>query len=157
MNNDFWVTRDAIYQWFSLVTSSLVKIIGKSPHSWPKIVIHGNSCIILYIFGAWCSIWLIVRSSAHVHLPSGLEPIIPMTISQWCIGLLPFTNILALLLNNFIHHEGPRGIVHQFQKKTGLQPPLSTRTSHTHTKIRTPISIYIHVKWWDTITHESNH
>ena len=36
MNNDFWVTRGAIYQWFSLVTSSLVKIIGKSPHSWPK-------------------------------------------------------------------------------------------------------------------------
>ena len=38
-----------ICQWFSLVTSSLVKIIGKSPHSWPKIVIHGNSCIILYV------------------------------------------------------------------------------------------------------------
>ena len=96
-------------------------------HSWkslanrltrdPKIVIHGNSCIILYIFGAWCSIWLIVRSSAHVHLPSGLQPIISMTISQWCIGLLPFTNILALLLNNFINHEVPRGIVYQFQKK----------------------------------------
>ena len=32
----FWVTRNAICQWFSLVTSSLVKIIGKSPHSWPK-------------------------------------------------------------------------------------------------------------------------
>ena len=26
-----------------------MKIIGNSPHSWPKIVIHGNSCIILYI------------------------------------------------------------------------------------------------------------
>ena len=71
MNNDFWVTREAICQWFSLVTSSLVKIIGKSPHEWPKrrfandfhswkllanrltsdpkIVIHGNECIILYI------------------------------------------------------------------------------------------------------------
>ena len=36
VNNDFWVTRDAICQRFSLVTSSLVKIIGKSPHSWPK-------------------------------------------------------------------------------------------------------------------------
>ena len=33
VNNDFWVTRDAICQWYSLVTSSLVKIIGKSPHS----------------------------------------------------------------------------------------------------------------------------
>ena len=36
MNADFWVTRDAICQRFSLVTSSLVKIFGKSPHSWPK-------------------------------------------------------------------------------------------------------------------------
>ena len=42
--------REAIRQWFSLVTSSLVKIIAESPHSWQKIVIHGNSCIILYIF-----------------------------------------------------------------------------------------------------------
>ena len=50
MNNDFFVTREAIRQWFSLVTSSLVKIIAESPHSWQKIVIHGNSCIILYIF-----------------------------------------------------------------------------------------------------------
>ena len=52
VNNDFLVTREVICSWFSLVTSSLVKIIGKSPHSWPKIVIHGNSCIILYIFHA---------------------------------------------------------------------------------------------------------
>ena len=46
MNNDFWVTSEAICQWFSRVT--LVKIICKSPHSWPKN--HGNSCIILYVF-----------------------------------------------------------------------------------------------------------
>ena len=27
-----------------------MKIIGKSPHLWPKkIIIYGNSCIILYI------------------------------------------------------------------------------------------------------------
>ena len=36
MNNDFWVILNAIYQWFSLVTSSLVKIIGKSPNVWLK-------------------------------------------------------------------------------------------------------------------------
>ena len=36
VNNDFWVTREAICQWFSLVTSYLVKIIGQSPHSWHK-------------------------------------------------------------------------------------------------------------------------
>ena len=34
--NDFLVTREVICQWFALMTSSLVKIIGKSPHSWPK-------------------------------------------------------------------------------------------------------------------------
>ena len=50
MNNDFWVTRDAICQWFSLTWRR---------HSWksfanrltrdPKIVIHGNECIILFL------------------------------------------------------------------------------------------------------------
>ena len=63
-NNDFLVTRYVICQWFSLVTSSLVKsigslvtsslvkIIGKSAYPWPKIGIHDNSCIILYIMGS---------------------------------------------------------------------------------------------------------
>ena len=36
MNNAFWVTSEAIYQWFSRVTKSRVKIIGKSHHEWPK-------------------------------------------------------------------------------------------------------------------------
>ena len=36
VNNDLWVTSEAICQWFSLVTKSGVKIIGKSPHEWPK-------------------------------------------------------------------------------------------------------------------------
>ena len=48
MNNDFLVTHAGICQWFSLMTLSLMKIICKSPH--PKIVIHSNSCIILYLF-----------------------------------------------------------------------------------------------------------
>ena len=49
MNNDFGVTRWATCKWFSLVTSSLVKIIGKSSHSWPKTVIHDNPCVMLYL------------------------------------------------------------------------------------------------------------
>ena len=36
MKNDFWVTSEAICQWFSRVTKSRVKIIGKSHHEWPK-------------------------------------------------------------------------------------------------------------------------
>ena len=50
MNNDFLVTRDVICQWFSRVAKSREKIIDKSLHSWPNIVIHGNSCIVLYMF-----------------------------------------------------------------------------------------------------------
>ena len=49
VNNDFWVTSEAICQWFSRVTKSRVKIIGKSHHEWPKFVIHGNECIILFL------------------------------------------------------------------------------------------------------------
>ena len=36
VNNDFWVTSEAICQWFSRVTKSRVKIIGKSHHEWSK-------------------------------------------------------------------------------------------------------------------------
>ena len=50
MNNDF-VTREAIQQWFSCVTSSHVKIVAKSPHSWQKIVFRANPYIILYSHG----------------------------------------------------------------------------------------------------------
>ena len=40
MNNDFWVTREAICQW---------KLLANCLTRDPKIVIHGNSCIILYL------------------------------------------------------------------------------------------------------------
>ena len=56
VNNDFLVTSEVICQWFSRVTKSRVKIIGKSPHEWLKIVIHGNECIILFLtryFMSW--------------------------------------------------------------------------------------------------------
>ena len=36
VNNDFWVTSEAICQWFSRVTKSRVKIISKSYHEWHK-------------------------------------------------------------------------------------------------------------------------
>ena len=44
MNNDFL----SLVMRFSNYFHSW-RIIRKSPHLWPKIVIHGNSCIILYI------------------------------------------------------------------------------------------------------------
>ena len=43
MNNDFC---DAICQWFSHSWKSLANRLTRDP----KIVIYGNSCIILYIF-----------------------------------------------------------------------------------------------------------
>ena len=49
MNDNFLVALDVICQWFSQVTLSLMKSIGKSPHWWPQIVIHCNYCIILYL------------------------------------------------------------------------------------------------------------
>ena len=36
VNDDFWVTSEAICQRFSRVTKSRVKIIGKSHHEWPQ-------------------------------------------------------------------------------------------------------------------------
>ena len=38
MNTDFFVTSEAIRQWFSRVTKSLVKIIAELPDSWQKSV-----------------------------------------------------------------------------------------------------------------------
>ena len=49
VNNDFFVTSEAIRQWFS-------RLIAESPHEWQKIVIHGNECIILFLtryFMSW--------------------------------------------------------------------------------------------------------
>ena len=44
MNNDFFVTCEAIRQWFSRV-----KIIAVSPHERQKIVTHSNECTILFL------------------------------------------------------------------------------------------------------------
>ena len=45
----FFVTREEIWQRFSLVTLLLMKIIAKSPHLWQKIGVHGTPYIILHI------------------------------------------------------------------------------------------------------------
>ena len=50
----FFVTSRAIRQSFSRVTSSLVKIIAESPHSWQKISIHGNPYLILFLRAILC-------------------------------------------------------------------------------------------------------
>ena len=61
VNNDFLSLVKRFGNDFSLVTSSLVKIIAESPHSWQKIVIHGNSCILFFITKI---VWLCIRGVA---------------------------------------------------------------------------------------------
>ena len=72
----YMLSHEAIWQWSSLVTSSLVKIIAISPHSWQqKIDIHGNPCIILYYYrlcynDVWHDYWSSsnLLSRTHWHL-----------------------------------------------------------------------------------------
>ena len=45
MNNDFLVTREVICQWFRHSWKSLANYLTRDQ----KIIIHSNSCIILYI------------------------------------------------------------------------------------------------------------
>ena len=48
VNNDFWVTSEAICQWFSQVTKSRVKIIGKSHHEWPQKSLFTVTNVLFY-------------------------------------------------------------------------------------------------------------
>ena len=49
MNNNFLVTCDEIWQWSSFMISSHMKIMENHLTRNQMILIHGNSCIILYI------------------------------------------------------------------------------------------------------------
>ena len=64
-----------IRQWFSRVTQSQVKTIAESLHEWPKIVIHGNPYVILFLTRS-CSGYNPVKwwklSSIHRSLAMGL-------------------------------------------------------------------------------------
>ena len=52
MNNDFWVTSETICQWFSRVTKSRVKIIGKSTHEWPPKSLFTVTNVLFYFLHA---------------------------------------------------------------------------------------------------------
>ena len=53
--------------------SSRVKIIGKSHHEWPKNVIHGNECIILFLTRYLMSLTTQFRQSNYRSLISPLS------------------------------------------------------------------------------------
>ena len=62
MNNDFW----SLMKWFAHDFHSW-KSWANHP-TWPKIVIHCISCIILYIFTMGISIHMHLGISKHMHL-----------------------------------------------------------------------------------------
>ena len=67
----FWSR--VICQWCSRVTKSRVKIIGKSHHECPKIVIHANESII-FLLQAWYMSWTHnFANSSHRSLTSPLS------------------------------------------------------------------------------------
>ena len=74
VNNDFWVTSEAICQWFSRVTKSRVKSFANRITSDPKIVIHGNKCIILFLTRYFMSWTHNSDKNNHRSLISQLSP-----------------------------------------------------------------------------------
>ena len=77
VNNDFWVTSEAICQWFSRVTKSRVKIIGKSHHEWPK---NRYSWQRMYYFISYTLFYVPgIHNSAENHHPSLISQLSPRT------------------------------------------------------------------------------
>ena len=68
MNSDFfWVTYETIRQWLWILTTPLVKTIGKLPHLYPKFAVHGKPYIILYSYsgGLYPVVFLSARACVH--------------------------------------------------------------------------------------------
>ena len=82
MNNDFWVTSEAICQWFSRVTKSWVKIIGKSPQEKIR-----NFDFVLFWLGIWCKllVWVIMGRRG-VSENAGVLVVIDVTASYPTLG-----------------------------------------------------------------------
>ena len=73
MNNDFGVTREAICQWFFTSDELLANRLTRDP----KIVIHGNSCIILYSFNNM--FWLTTMKATKLCILCILRILLPDT------------------------------------------------------------------------------
>ena len=64
----FFVTSEVIRQWFSRVTKSRVKIIGKSRHEWPKSLLAVTNALFYFLHAIWCSEHTIpLKSSSIAH------------------------------------------------------------------------------------------
>ena len=123
MNNG--VTCDAICQWFSLLTSSLVKIIGKSPHSWPKIVIHGNSCITLYISSSQVCydflLWVKIRQSCCTfEEPYQDSTILPSILYLYICSSNPTRISITIITaqQSYLHQDTNKDLEDQVMRAT---------------------------------------
>ena len=76
MNNEFWVTSEAICQWFSRVTSESHewKLLANRITSDPKIVIHSNECIIIFLTRYFMSWTYNAPENYHRSVISQLSP-----------------------------------------------------------------------------------
>ena len=77
VNNDSWVTSEAICQKFSRVTKSRMKIFGKSHHEWPKNRYSRVECIILLLTRYFMS-WK--HNSAEYNHRSLISQLSPRTV-----------------------------------------------------------------------------
>ena len=55
VNNYFFVTSEAIRQWFSRVTKSRVKIIAESPHEWQKSLFTVTKVLFYFLHALSCN------------------------------------------------------------------------------------------------------
>ena len=76
VNNDFFVTSEAIRQWFARVTKSRVKIIAESPHEWQKRSLFTVTNVLFYFLHAILS---------HEHT-NPLRTIIERSFRHCCQG-----------------------------------------------------------------------
>ena len=75
VNTDFFVTSEAIRQWFSRVTKSWVKIIAESPHEWQKSLFTVANVLFYFLHAILC----------HEHT-NPLRTIIERSIRHCCQG-----------------------------------------------------------------------
>ena len=92
VNNDFFVTSEAIRQWISRVTKSRVKIIAESPHEWQKIVIPWITIFLSRVrrFGNDFHKW-----RSHCRIASRVTK----------KSLFTVTNVLFYFLHAILYHE----------------------------------------------------
>ena len=111
VNNDFLVTCEVICQWFSLVMILFVKIIGKSPHSWLKILINGDSSIILYkyLYSLQVMRWTVgfsnIKRNCWATSPSGASWDYE---TVWCLPVFNRIAVTSILTMSFSHMTLPR-------------------------------------------------